>query len=77
MFTLAKQLITEKDIFRKITILENLLHHPQMTTKDLALQVSQRTIFNDLQGVRLDLPPDWQLVADGNQGLTLNSQQGQ
>lgn len=79
MFTLAKQLITEKDLFRKITILENLLHHPQMTTKDLALQlqVSQRTIFNDLQGVRLDLPPDWQLVADGNQGLTLNSQQGQ
>ena len=59
MFTLAKQLITEKDLFRKITILENLLHHPQMTTKDLALQlqVSQRTIFNDLQGVRLDLPP--------------------
>ena len=36
MYSLAKQLISEKDVRRKISLLEQLLNTGQMTTKDLA-----------------------------------------
>lgn len=75
MYSLAKKMITEKDLQRKITILENLISHQTMTTKELAgeLSVSQRTIFNDLQTLRFELPEEWQLTADGNEGVALNA----
>ncbi|MHC5218371.1 helix-turn-helix domain-containing protein [Enterococcus sp. LJL128] len=75
MYAMAKRLITEKDIRRKITILEKLINHQQLTAKELAeeLQVSERTVFNDLQSLRMELPEGWQLEADGNSGLSLVS----
>ncbi|WP_368250541.1 helix-turn-helix domain-containing protein, partial [Enterococcus sp. 2201sp1_2201st1_B8_2201SCRN_220225] len=75
MYSLAKQMISEKEVRRKITILEQLLSTAQMTTKDLAQQlgVSQRTVFHDLQTLRYELPEDWQLEAQGNQGVSLTA----
>ncbi|WP_303219576.1 helix-turn-helix domain-containing protein, partial [Enterococcus asini] len=72
MYSLAKQLISEKDVRRKISILEQLVNTGQMTTKDLAerLGVSQRTIFHDLQTLRYELPKDWLLEAQGNSGVS-------
>lgn len=77
MYSLAKQLISEKDVRRKITILEQLVNTGQMTTKDLAerLGVSQRTIFHDLQTLRYELPKDWLLEAQGNSGVSLTTNQ--
>lgn len=75
MYALAKQLIVEKDLQRKITILENLISHPILTTGELAKRVgvSQRTIFNDLQDLRLELPEEWLIEADGNTGVYLKA----
>lgn len=75
MFKLAKELIIEKDLYRKVIIIEQLLNHPQLTAKELAdiTESSQRTIFNDLQSLRFDLPSDWTLEAVGNSGLKLTS----
>lgn len=77
MYSLAKQLISEKDVRRKISLLEQLLNTGQMTTKDLAqrLGVSQRTIFHDLQTLRYELPTDWVLEAQGNSGVSLQTSQ--
>lgn len=77
MYSLAKQMISEKDVRRKISILEQLLNTGQMTTKDLAerIGVSQRTIFHDLQTLRYELPPDWLLEAQGNSGVALQTSQ--
>ncbi|MGL4695555.1 helix-turn-helix domain-containing protein [Enterococcus larvae] len=75
MYSLAKRLITEKDIRRKVELLENLVNHPQLTAKELAerIQTTQRTVFNDIQGLRMELPEGWTLEADGNNGLSLIS----
>lgn len=75
MYSLAKRLITEKDIRRKVALLENLVNHPQLTAKELAerIHTTQRTVFNDIQGLRLELPEGWTLEADGNNGLSLTS----
>lgn len=75
MYSLAKRLITEKDIRRKVELLENLVNHPQLTAKQLAeqIQTTQRTVFNDIQGLRMELPEGWSLEADGNNGLSLSS----
>lgn len=77
VYSLAKQMISEKDVRRKIAILEQLLSTEQMTTKDLAqqLDVTQRTVFHDLQTLRYELPADWQLEAQGNQGVYLTTSQ--
>lgn len=75
MFTLAKQMIAEKEVRRKITILETLINSPLVTTKELAqkMAVSQRTVFNDLQSLRLELPKDWELDSDGSNGVFLKT----
>ncbi|MBL1229143.1 helix-turn-helix domain-containing protein [Enterococcus sp. BWB1-3] len=75
MYSLAKNLITEKDLSRKISLLENLVNHPQLTAKELAANIgtTERTVFNDIQSLRSDLPMGWQLEADGNNGLSLIS----
>ncbi|MFL2134270.1 helix-turn-helix domain-containing protein [Desemzia sp. FAM 24101] len=75
MFKLAKELIIEKDLHRKIIIIEHLLNHSQLTAKELAeiTQASQRTVFNDLQSLRFDLPSEWTLESVGNNGLKLIS----
>ncbi|WP_321382538.1 helix-turn-helix domain-containing protein [uncultured Enterococcus sp.] len=75
MYSLAKRLITEKDIRRKVALLENLVNHPQLTARELAerIQTTQRTVFNDIQGLRMELPEGWSLEADGNNGLSLTS----
>lgn len=75
MYSLAKRLITEKDLRRKVELLENLVNHPQLTAKELAerIHTTQRTVFNDIQGLRMVLPEGWTLEADGNSGLSLSS----
>lgn len=75
MFKLVKELIIEKDLHRKIIMIEHLLNHSQLTAKKLAAitKSSQRTVFNDLQSLRLDLPAEWTLEAVGNNGMKLTS----
>lgn len=77
MYTLVKQLITEKYLNRQLQIIENLVKHDRLTAKELAelVSASERTIFNDLQDIRHNLPADWDLEADGQQGLHLSPNQ--
>lgn len=68
MYSLLKKVITEKDIYRQIILLEQLLNHPQLTAKELAQKIAttERTIFSDLQLIRSYLPEQWELETDSN-----------
>ena len=47
MYSMLKKIITEKDIYRQILLLEQLLNHSQLTAKELAEKIgtTERTIF--------------------------------
>lgn len=72
MYSMLKKIITEKDIYRQIILLEQLLNHPKLTAKELASKTgtTERTIFSDLQLIRDYLPPNWKL-ATNSQGIHL------
>lgn len=74
MYSMLKKIITEKDLHRQIRLLEQLLNQPQITAKELAqaLETTERTIFADLQVIRTQLPPDWQIQTDSN-GIQLRA----
>lgn len=61
MDTILKNIITEKDIERQISILQQLLEQPQLTVKTIANQIktTERTVFSDLQIIRDQLPAGW------------------
>lgn len=75
MYSLAKKMIVEKELRRKVSIVELLQANPVITTSQLAekIAVSQRTIFNDLQSLRYDLPEGWSLATEGNSGIFLST----
>ena len=66
MYSMLKKIITEKDIRRQILLLEQLLNHSQLTSKELAekIDTTERTIFSDLQLIRSYLPEHWVLASD-------------
>jgi len=72
---MLKKIITEKDIRRQILLLEQLLNHSQLTSKELAekIDTTERTIFSDLQLIRSYLPEHWVLASDKS-GIRLSSQ---
>ena len=76
MYSMLKKIITEKDIYRQILLLEQLLNHSQLTAKELAKKIgtAERTIFSDLQLIRGYLPENWQLDSDNN-GIRLTAQE--
>ncbi|MGX6978258.1 helix-turn-helix domain-containing protein [Vagococcus elongatus] len=75
MYSLAKELITEKDLRRQIRILELLMEQQQSTAKEIAhaISSSERTVFNDIHSIRLLLPEGWRIESEGNTGLILHS----
>ncbi|MBM7712369.1 helix-turn-helix domain-containing protein [Enterococcus xiangfangensis] len=75
MYSMLKKIITEKDIYRQILLLEHLLHHSQLTAKELAGKIgtTERTIFSDLQLIRSYLPENWELASDKS-GIRLLAQ---
>ena len=75
MYSMLKKIITEKDIYRQILLLEQLLNHSQLTAKELAKKIgtTERTIFSDLQLIRSYLPENWTLDST-KQGIRLSSQ---
>lgn len=75
MYSLAKELITEKDLRRQISILEILMEKQQSTAKEIAQSIgsSERTIFNDIHSIRMLLPEGWRIESEGNTGLILHS----
>ena len=75
MYSMLKKIITEKDIRRQILLLEQLLNHSQLTSKELAekIDTTERTIFSDLQLIRSYLPEHWVLASDKS-GIRLSSQ---
>jgi len=76
MYSLSKQLITEKDIRRKVDLLENLVNYSHLTAKELAerIHTTQRTVFSVIKELRLELPKGWKLESDGNNGFSLSSE---
>ncbi|MDU5333735.1 helix-turn-helix domain-containing protein [Enterococcus sp.] len=74
MYSMLKKIITEKDIYRQILLLEQLLNHSQLTAKELAGKIgtTERTIFSDLQLIRSYLPESWEIDSDNN-GIRLVS----
>lgn len=76
MYSMLKKIITEKDIYRQILLLEQLLNHSQLTAKELAGKIgtTERTIFTDLQLIRSYLPENWGVDSDNN-GIRLVSQE--
>ena len=72
MYSLLKKIITEKEMLRQISVLEQLMNHPTITTKALAQEIhtTERTLFSDLQQIRDQLPTGWQLETS-NQGIRL------
>ncbi|MGY3748920.1 helix-turn-helix domain-containing protein [Vagococcus acidifermentans] len=73
MYFLAKQLITEKDIRRKIAIIECLVNQEKATAKQIAalVKTTERTVFNDISHMRSELPAGWVIEAEGNNGMQL------
>ncbi|MGG5329753.1 helix-turn-helix domain-containing protein [Enterococcus sp. AZ163] len=78
MYSLLKKIITEKDIHRQVSLLEQLLNHPNITAKELSQKIhtTQRTIFSDLQLIRDQLPPGWQ-IDSSSQGIQLINEEQQ
>ncbi|EOH95997.1 helix-turn-helix domain-containing protein [Enterococcus pallens] len=78
MYSLLKKIITEKDIQRQVSLLEQLLNHPNITVKELAQEIhtTQRTIFSDLQLIRDQLPAGWQ-IDSSSQGIQLINEEKQ
>lgn len=76
MYSMLKKIITEKDIYRQILLLEQLLNHSQLTAKELAkkIKTTERTVFSDLQLIRDYLPEHWELLSDKG-GIRLLSQE--
>ncbi|MBU5359797.1 helix-turn-helix domain-containing protein [Enterococcus raffinosus] len=76
MYSMLKKIITEKDIYRQILLLEQLLNHSQLTAKELAEKIgtTERTVFSDLQLIRDYLPAQWELDSDKS-GIRLVSQE--
>lgn len=72
MYSLLKKIITEKDIQRQVSLLEQLLNRPTITVKELSqqIQTTERTIFSDLQLIREQLPAGWQ-IDSSSQGIQL------
>lgn len=72
MYSLLKKIITEKDIQRQVSLLEQLLNHPSITVKELSQEIhaTQRTIFSDLQLIRDQLPAGW-FIDSSSQGIQL------
>ncbi|TLG77255.1 helix-turn-helix domain-containing protein [Culicoidibacter larvae] len=63
----------EKDIYRKISIINYLVEHPLCTISDLCglLDVSENTIRNDLQAIKLDLPENWEIHITKGHGISI------
>ncbi|KAF1299993.1 hypothetical protein BAU16_13285 [Enterococcus sp. JM9B] len=76
MYSMLKKIITEKDIYRQVLLLENLVNHPQLTAKELAAEIktTERTVFSDLQLIREQLPQDWQIETDSSGIRLINKQ---
>ena len=76
MYSMLKKIITEKDIYRQILLLEQHLNHSQLTAKELAEKIgtTERTIFSDLQLIRTYLPQHWELDSDKS-GIRLIAQE--
>ena len=57
MYSLMKKIITEKDIRRHVSLVEQLLNHTKITVNELAeiIGTTERTIFSDLQSIRSHL----------------------
>lgn len=75
MYSLVKQFITEKDLYRQVLLLEQLLNNSQVTVKELAekIETTERTVFSDLNSVRSYLPSGWEIATDNN-GIKLISE---
>lgn len=76
MYSLMKKIITEKDIRRHVSLVEQLLNHTKITVNELAeiIGTTERTIFSDLQSIRSQLPEGWDIISD-QAGISLQSQQ--
>ena len=76
MYQFAQSLIIEKDIARKVSILEFLTNSETVTVKEIADQIgfSARTISTDIQSLRDSLPQGWQIDSLGNSGIVLKRQ---
>ncbi len=76
MYSLMKKIITEKDIRRHVSLVEQLLNHTKITVNELAeiIRTTERTIFSDLQSIRSHLPEGWDIFSD-QAGISLQNQQ--
>ena len=76
MYSLMKKIITEKDIRRHVSLVEQLLNHTKITVNELAeiIGTTERTIFSDLQSIRSQLPEGWDIISD-QAGISLQNQQ--
>lgn len=76
MYSLMKKIITEKDIRRHVSLVEQLLNHTKITVNELAeiIGTTERTIFSDLQSIRSHLPEGWDIFSD-QAGISLQNQQ--
>ncbi|MCO7396224.1 helix-turn-helix domain-containing protein [Enterococcus lactis] len=71
-----EKIITEKDIRRHVSLVEQLLNHTKITVNELAeiIGTTERTIFSDLQSIRSQLPEGWDILSD-QAGISLQNQQ--
>lgn len=76
MYSLMKKIITEKDIRRHVSLVEQLLNHTKITVNELAeiIGTTERTIYSDLQSIRSQLPEGWDIISD-QAGISLQNQQ--
>ena len=76
MYSLMKKIITEKDIRRHVSLVEQLLNHTKITVNELAeiIGTTERTIFSDLQSIRSQLPEGWDIFSD-QAGISLQNHQ--
>lgn len=75
---MLKKIIPEKELRRQIALIEQLLNHPSVITKDLAeaIQTTERTVFSDLVLIRDQLPKGW-MIETSSQGIELINQDHQ
>ncbi len=71
-----EKIITEKDIRRHVSLVEQLLNHTKITVNELAeiIGTTERTIYSDLQSIRSQLPEGWDIISD-QAGISLQNQQ--